>query len=106
MTEENDAKAASKSLVKYSQRLQNLSQQLEKARSQNQDVLALSGKIADDLALQQRLLWAISQKYQQFQNSYNFSDNLEGAEEEFKNTVLTINNVKPGLKDRFPYLWD
>ena len=79
---------------------------MEKARSQNQDILELSEKIADELALQERLLYAISQKSQDYQNSYNFGDNLKRATNEFKETVSAIDNVKPGLKDRFPYLWD
>ena len=105
-TEKNDVANASKSLSQYSNRLDKLTEQMEKAGSQNQDVLELSEKIADQLALQERLLYAISQKSQDYQNSYNFDDNLKRAKNEFKETVSAIDNVKPGLKDRFPYLWD
>ena len=105
-TEKNDVANASKSLFQYSRRLEKLTEQMEKAGSQNQDVLELSEKIADQLALQERLLYAISQKSQDYQNSYNFDDNLKRAKNEFKETVSAIDNIKPGLKDRFPYLWD
>ena len=104
-TEKSDVKNAGKSLSLYGNRLEKLTEQMEKARSQNQDVLELSEKIADELALQERLLYAISQKSQDYQNSYNFDDNLKRAKNEFKETVSAIDNVKPGLKDRFPYLW-
>ena len=105
-TEKSDVKNAGKSLSLYGNRLEKLTEQMEKARSQNQDILELSEKIADELALQERLLYAISQKSQDYQNSYNFGDNLKRATNEFKETVSAIDNVKPGLKDRFPYLWD
>ena len=105
-TEKNDVKNASKSLSQYSNRLEKLIEQMEKARSQNQEVLELSEKIADELALQERLLYAISQKSGDYQNSYNFDDNLQRANNEFKKTVSAIDNVKPGLKNRFPYFWD
>src|SRR3990167_10356565 len=42
LTEKNDVKRASRSLFIYSQRLQKLTEEMEKARSQNQNVLALS----------------------------------------------------------------
>ena len=106
LTEKNDAKNASKALFKYSRRLEKLREQMEKAKIQNQVVLELSEKIADDMAMHERFLYAISQKAEGYQNSYNFADNFQKAENEFKDTVLAIDNVKPGLKDRFPYLWD
>ena len=104
-TEKNDVANASKSLSQYSNRLEKLREQMEKAGSQNQDVLELSEKIADQLALQERLLYAISKKSESYQNSYNFDDNLKRAKNEFKKTVSAIDNIKPGLKDRFPFLW-
>ena len=104
-TEKNDVANASKSLSQYSNRLDKLTEQMEKAGSQNQEVLELSEKIADQLAMHERFLYAISQKSQDYQNSYNFDDNLKRAKNEFKETVSAIDNVKPGLKDRFPYLW-
>ncbi|KKR55572.1 MAG: hypothetical protein UT92_C0004G0008 [Candidatus Curtissbacteria bacterium GW2011_GWA1_40_24] len=105
-TEKSDVKNTGKSLSLYGNRLEKLTEQMEKARSQNQDVLELSEKIADELALQERLLYVISQKSQDYQNSYNFGDIFQRAKNEFKETVSAIDNVKPGLKDRFPYLWN
>ena len=106
LTEKNDVANASKALFKYSRRLEKLREQMEKAKIQNQVVLELSEKIADDMAMHERFLYVISQKSESYQNSYNFADNFQKAENEFKDTVLAIDNVKPGLKDRFPYLWD
>ena len=105
-TEKNDVANASKSLSQYSNRLDKLTEQMEKAGSQNQEVLELSEKIADQLAMHERFLYAISQKSGDYQNSYDFDDNLKRAKNEFKETVSAIDNIKPGLKDRFPYLWD
>ena len=106
LTEKNDVKNASKALFKYSRRLEKLTEQMEKAKIQNQVVVELSEKIADDMAMHERFLYAISQKSESYQNSYNFADNFQKAENEFMETVLVIDNVKPGLKDRFPYFWD
>jgi len=105
-TEKNDVANASKSLFQYSRRLEKLTEQMEKAGSQNQDVLELSERIADDLSMHERLFYVLSQKSESYQNSYNFAGNFQKAENEFKETVLAIDNVKPGLKGRFPYLWD
>ena len=106
LTEKNDVKNASKALFKYSRRLEKLREQMEKAKIQNQVVLELSEKIADDMAMHERFLYAISQKSESYQNGYNFAGNFQKAENEFMETVFAIDNVKPGLKDRFPYLWD
>ena len=106
LTEKNDVKNASKALFKYSKRLEKLREQMEKAKIQNQVVVELSEKIADNLVMHERFLYAISQKSESYQNNYNFAGNFQKAENEFKDTVLAIDNVKPGLKDRFPYLWD
>ena len=106
LTEKNDVKNASKALFKYSKRLEKLREQMEKAKIQNQVVVELSEKIADNLVMHERFLYAISQKSESYQNSYNFAGNFQKAENEFMETVLAIDNVKPGLKDRFPYLWD
>ena len=105
-TEKNDVANASKSLFQYSRRLEKLTEQMEKAGSQNQDVLELSERIADDLSMHERLFYVLSQKSESYQNGYNFAGNFQKAENEFKETVSAIDNVKPGLKDRFPYLWD
>ncbi|HLA04066.1 MAG TPA: DUF5667 domain-containing protein [Patescibacteria group bacterium] len=106
LTEKNDVKNASKALYRYSRRLEKLREQMEKAKNQNQVVVELSEKIADDMAMHERFLYAISQKSESYQNSYNFADNFQKAENEFMETVLVIDNVKPGLKDRFLYFWD
>ena len=106
LTEKNNAKQTSIALLKYSQRLQKLTEQMEKAKIQNQAVVELSEKIADDMAMHERFLYAIAQKSESYQNSYNFAGNFQKAENEFMETVLAIDNVKPSLKDRFPYLWN
>lgn len=105
LTEKNDIKNANKALFQYERRLEKLREQMEKAKSQDQVIMELSEKIADDLSMHERFLYAISQKSKDYQNSYSFDDNLKKAKNEFKETVLAIDNVKPGLKDRFPYLW-
>ena len=102
LMEKNDIKNASISLRRYEQRLQRLTEQMEKAKSQNQDVVELSENIADNLQRHERLLFAISQQTAAYKNSYDFEDNLRRATDGFKETILSIDKIKPGLKNRFP----
>ena len=101
LLEKGDVKNTSKSLRKYSKRLDSMKRQIEKARSQNQSVVAFTDEIAEGLKLHEILLSAISRKWQNYQEGYNFDDNFDAAFGEFINTILIIDNIKPGLKNRF-----
>ena len=101
LLEKGDIKNASKSLRRYLKRLDSMNRQTEKARSQNQSVVAFIDETAEGLKLHEVLLSAISKKWQNYQEGYNFDDNFDAAFGEFINTILTIDNIKPGLKNRF-----
>ena len=101
LLEKGDVKNASKSLGRYSGRLDSMKRQMEKARSQNQSVVAFADETTEGLKLHEVLLSAISKKWQNYQEGYNFDDNFDAAFGEFINTILTIDNIKPGIKNRF-----
>lgn len=101
LLEKGDVKRASKNLERYRQRTATLIKQMEKARAQNQSTVAFADETAEGLKLHEILLSAISQKWQNFNKDYNFDDNFDGAVDAFVKTVLAIDNVKPGLKNRF-----
>src|SRR4030042_1618045 len=79
--EKNDAKKANYNLGRYSQRVTKMISQLEKARSQNQDVKTLIGTIADDLQSHEILLFAINQK------GVSVDDNFDIAISSFTSAV-------------------
>lgn len=96
-----DVKNSSKSLALYSNRLEKMVAQLEKARSQNQEVASLVGLMAENLRLQETLLSAISEKIKTLEDSYSYSDNFAMALSSYTKAVMALDNVRPGIKDRF-----
>ena len=72
-----------------------------KAKSQNQDVTKLVGTIADDLRAHEILLLAIYKNKSYGQNAYNFQDNFKRAYEGFVNMIETVDEIRPGIRDRF-----
>ncbi|OGD91287.1 hypothetical protein A3D81_02380 [Candidatus Curtissbacteria bacterium RIFCSPHIGHO2_02_FULL_40_17] len=75
---------------------------IEKARSQNQEVVPLVARMAEEFRYHEILLASIIAKWELAGDSYNFDDNLSNAVDTFTKAILTINNIQPGLKDRFP----
>lgn len=101
LLEQNDAKWSSKALIRYSFRLKKTIEQLEKARSQNQEVLTLSSKMADSLGTQEIILSATFQKWQTREDSAGFDLSFSDAVNSFGRAVSAINNIQPGLKNRY-----
>jgi len=101
LLQKNDTKRAGKNLNRYGQRVNKMISQLEKARSQNQDVVTLASKIAEDLRYHEILFYAIDQKRQNLGVDKSFDQNFENAASAFTKAVMAIDNIKPGLKDRF-----
>lgn len=95
LLENGDKKNAEKSLARYSSKLKDSDEQLEKARSQNQDVAAIVAEMAEGFKNQEVLLFAISKKIDPG------DQNLNEAGAAFVKSVMVINNVMPGVKDRF-----
>lgn len=96
----NDVNNSSKDLKAYSEKSDEMVRQLEKARSQNQDVENLIGTIAENLKLQETMLGAISQKGH-VDDSYSFKTNLDTAVTSHKKAIMALDNIRPGIKDRF-----
>jgi len=106
LVEKGDVKNASRTLVLYSDRLDKMSKQIEKARSQNQDVTALVDLIAENLRVHETLFFAINKKWEMMEEGYSFDENFAGAIAAHGRTVMVLNNVKPGVKDRFTTVED
>lgn len=92
-----DFKDAKKTLLRYSTKLEDVGRQLEKARSQNQDVAALVAQMADGFKYQEVLLFAIVQKAQ----GSDLDPNINIAGAGFVATIKIVNNISPGVEDRF-----
>lgn len=101
LLKKDDAKRSSSSLARYSSRLKKTVEQFEKARSQNQEVLTLSSKMADSLGTHEVILSAIFENWLNKEDSASFDANFSVAVKSFEGTVEAINNVQPGLKNRF-----
>ncbi len=97
----NDVKNSSQQLARYSRRLEEMTKQVEKARSQNQEVTPLTGEIADNLRSHEILFYAIVKKWDLIADSDSFDENLQNANDSFVKTILSINQIIPGVKDRF-----
>lgn len=101
LLEKDKVKLSSKNLARYSKRLDKMSTQLVKAKSQNQDIAGLIGEMADILQHNEVLLSAIENSWQNKADSYNFDGNFKEAIESFSQTILTLDKLQPGIKDRF-----
>ncbi len=101
LLEQNNLSKASSSLARYSGRIDIMIAQLDKARMQNQDVVSIAGGIADTLKYHETLLVAINSKWQNKQDGVHFDENFANAVSSFKGAVVAIDNLKPGIKDRF-----
>lgn len=104
LLDRGDVKRANNTLQKYSSRLTAMDTQLEKARSQNQDVAAIVAEMAEGFKNQEVLLWAISKKGPADES--NFDKSLTDAQTSFIKAVFEINNIMPGVKDRFKTITD
>ncbi len=91
---------AEKNLGRYSKQLKVTIAELEKARSQNQDIVSAVNEAADSLMEQEVLLSAI------YKTNIGDSTGFNSAKEAFRDAVLRLNQMKPGVKDRFKSLKD
>lgn len=96
----NKVSLSSDALGRYSDSITKMSDNLIKARSQNQDVVPLVSQIADAFGSHEVLFSAIEKKSAGLRTS-EFDANLKAAVQSFVEALFTINNIKPGLKDRF-----
>lgn len=102
LLDKEDIKNSGKSLFRYSSKLEDMNKQLTRARSQNQDVAAIVAEMAEGFKNQEVLLYAISKKAQ----GSNLDQAINDAGASFVKSVFEINNVVPGVKDRFKTITD
>lgn len=88
-------------LVKYQSTNKKVIEKLQKAIGQNQEVTPLAMEIAEDLKSQEVLFYAILINDAGLISNDNYKSRFEKAVESFISVVMTINNIKPGIKDRF-----
>lgn len=98
MLSENSQKA-NKNLLRYTKRLKKMVVQIEKARSQNQDIAQQVARISEDFRYQEILLIYLLEKN-------NLLENLDNATSEFKQAVLAVDRINPGIKNRYKLLND
>jgi len=87
-------KKAESNLIRYKRRLAEMSFQIDKARSQNQDIAEQIAFIGDGFRKQEILLISINQEF-------IFDGKLESSIEAFSDAVDTIDILLPGLRNRF-----
>lgn len=91
---------ATDSLDRYNSRLLKMSENLNRARSQNQEIKPLADEIGNNLKSHEALLFAISQFVGTFNNP-KLNKSFDDAVDSFVNTILLLDNIAPGMKDRF-----
>lgn len=106
LTQSGDFENASRGLLSYSKRLDKLVFQFEKARSQNQEVVPLADRIAEGLKDHETMLATVNQKWQGQEDAYDFDTKMAVAVLAFAKVALTIDNVRPGIRDRFMLVVD
>lgn len=113
LIKKDDVKNTSKSLAKYSKKIDKLIDQLEKANSQNQDATKLVFEIAEGLKQHEVLFSVISKKQSDLQLSFNKTNKMTDFDKNFQEAILSytkliskIDSIKPGLKDRFKIATD
>lgn len=101
LLEKNDVANARRTLALYSSRIEKMTSQFERARSQNQEVSSLVDLMAENLRVQETLFSAIDKRWQQMEEDYDFDFLLSAAVSSHASAVLALDNVKPGIADRF-----
>lgn len=97
-------KAANGSLRSYADTLDRMTRELEKARSQTQDIAAIVGEAAENLRLEETLFAAIYESWKIKEDQENFDVNFATAFVSFSKAVMTLDGIQPGIKDRFKSL--
>lgn len=96
-----DIKNASTNMARYDQKIRKMTEGLEKARSQKQDVTTLVSEMAEDMKSHEVLFFAIKKRAEGREGDYGFGENYNWAAAGFIDAVAVLDNVRPGIKDRF-----
>ncbi|KKR51360.1 MAG: hypothetical protein UT84_C0001G0045 [Candidatus Curtissbacteria bacterium GW2011_GWA1_40_16] len=97
----SDYKRAGGNLTRYAKQNESVIRQLEKARSQNQAVEPAISQMADSLRFHEELLIAIYDMKPASADTYNFDGSFSQAIDGFRALVGKIDNINPGIKNRF-----
>lgn len=95
-----DSLKANRALLKYADRTTKMIDNLNRARSQNQNVNPVVLEIGEALKSHEVLLSAINKQRKMIDANASES-NFKKALEAFIDAVTAINEVKPGIRDRF-----
>ena len=100
--EANDLKNTKRGLLRYSRQLEKFAQQFEKTKSQKLDMTSLVLEVAEGLKDHETLLMAIFNKNREAGSLDSDLDmNLDDAFSNFGRAVFLVDEIKPGLKDRY-----
>lgn len=100
LLQQDEDRLAADALDRYSSRLLKMSENLNRARSQNQETKPLAETIGNSLKSHEALLFAISQFAGTSDNS-RLNISFANALDSFTNAIFVIDNIAPGMKDRF-----
>lgn len=96
-----DIKNASLNMLRYGDKLREMTGGLDRAKSQNQDIANLIGEIAENLKSQEVLFFAIGKRTEGLTEEHNFRENYNKEAAAFVDGVNALNNFRPGIRDRF-----
>lgn len=100
MYTQGDYMSANKGLDNYSKKVESLIVQIEKARSQNQELAMFEQKIIDELGKQEVLLRDLKIKEKINSNL----DSLDNAIAAFSKLLKEADELKPGINNDYPLL--
>lgn len=101
LMKKSDFKMASSNFIRYAKQNESVIGQIEKARSQNQAVEPAISVMADNLRFHEELLIAIYYMKPSPDDNNDFDGSFSQAIDAFKALVREIDNIKPGVKNRF-----
>jgi len=96
-----DTVAASSTLDRYSQQITKMTDSLQKARSQNQEVVPAVDGMAQNMQNHEILFSAILKKTKDTKSAAGLEPAFPNALKSFVKAIFMINTIKPGVKDRF-----
>ncbi len=99
LTNRGDLAKTDAELSSYTKTLRKIEGQLEKARSQNQDITVIVDKISDNLRFQEVLFSALSNF--KSQDQVEFRDQLAAGLDSFGDFISYLDKIKPGVRNRF-----
>lgn len=101
LLKKGDIENSAKTLARYSDRTAKMVSQLERARSQKQEVSSLVDFIAENLRVHETVFFGIEKEWEMHADAYDFDLRFAEGISAHAMAVGAIDNIKPGLRDRF-----